>query len=147
MRDVRVQQDDFDAGAALAALSGLGAGAVSSFIGLVRRDDGLTAMTLEHYPAMTLAALNALAAAAEARWDLSGLILVHRYGRLIPGEQIVLVAVASRHRAAALEATAFLIDCLKTDAPFWKKEEFADGHVSWVDAKTSDDAAASRWID
>lgn len=145
MKQVSVQSADFDAGAALDALGREGAGAVASFVGLVRGDGGLSAMTLEHYPAMTQTALDALADEAASRWPLSGIIVIHRVGRLVPGDRIVLVATASAHRAAALEACTFLIDRLKTDAPFWKKEEFADGTSRWVDARESDTAAATRW--
>jgi molybdopterin synthase catalytic subunit len=143
IRDIRIQQANFDPGAELARVET--SGAVASFTGLVRGDGGLTTMTLEHYPGMTEAALVAIAAEAEARWLLTGLILVHRIGQLAPGNRIVLVATASPHRAAALEACAFLIDRLKTDAPFWKKESFADGRENWVDARESDDEAAGRW--
>jgi molybdopterin synthase catalytic subunit len=145
MRRIAVQAEDFDAGAELTALGRLGSGAVVSFIGQVRGNGGLIAMTLEHYPAMTTAALEALAAEAEARWPLDGLVVIHRVGRLVPGDRIVFVATASRHRAAALEGCAFLIDRLKTGAPFWKKEEFADGAARWVDALDSDNEAAARW--
>lgn len=145
MKQVSVQSADFDAGAALDALGREGAGAVASFVGLVRGDGGLSAMTLEHYPAMTQTALDSLADEAASRWPLSGFIVIHRVGRLVPGDRIVLVATASAHRAAALEACTFLIDRLKTDAPFWKKEEFDDGTSRWVDARESDTAAATRW--
>lgn len=139
---VSVQQADFDPGVELAAFR---AGAVASFIGHVRGDDGLVSMTLEHYPAMTGLALEALAQEAARRWALEGVTLIHRVGRLVPGERIVLVVTASRHRAAALEACAFLIDRLKTDAPFWKKEEFVGGEARWVEARASDGEAAGRW--
>lgn len=119
-------------------------GAVASFTGLVRADDGLTALTLEHYPAMTARAMAAVAAEAEARWPLLGGTVIHRVGRLLPGEPIVLVAVASAHRAAAFAAAAFLMDWLKTRAPFWKLEEFG-GSSRWVAAKAEDDDAAERW--
>lgn len=145
MRRIAIQPDDFDTGAELAALGQGNTGAVASFIGHVRGDGGLIAMTLEHYPGMTEAALAALADEAETRWALSGLTLIHRVGRLVPGDRIVLVATASAHRAAALDACAFLIDRLKTDAPFWKKEEDGNGTARWVDARDSDDAAAARW--
>lgn len=145
MRRVLVQAEDFDPGSELAALGTLGSGGVASFVGHVRGGDGLVAMTLEHYPAMTARALDTLAGEAEARWPLDGVTLIHRVGRLAPGDRIVFVGTASRHRAAALEACAFLIDRLKTDAPFWKKEEFAAGRSTWVEARTSDDAAARRW--
>lgn len=145
MKRVLVQSQDFDPGAELAELGAFGSGGVASFIGHVRGDGGLIAMTLEHYPAMTAAALDALADEAIARWSLDGATLIHRIGRLVPGARIVFVATAACHRAAALEACAYLIDRLKTDAPFWKKEEFADGRVAWVEAKGSDDEAAQRW--
>lgn len=145
MRRVLVQTEDFDPGSELAALGGLGSGGVASFVGHVRGGDGLIAMTLEHYPAMTGAALDALAGEAAARWSLDGVTLIHRVGRLFPGDRIVFVGAASRHRAAALEACAFLIDRLKTDAPFWKKEEFGDGRSAWVESRASDDEAARRW--
>jgi len=145
VRRICVQTEDFDSGAELARLETLGGGAVASFTGLVRGDDGLTALTLEHYPGMTEAALSALADQAEARWPLAGLVLIHRVGRMAVGERIVLVATASPHRAAALEACSFLIDRLKTDAPFWKKEERGSGESRWVKARASDDQAAARW--
>jgi molybdopterin synthase catalytic subunit len=147
MRKISVQAEDFDAGAELAALSA-GAGGVASFIGVVRGEvegKALAALRLEHYPGMTEKALTRLAEAAEARWALSGCCIIHRVGRLTPGQSIVLVATASRHRGAALEATAFLIDQLKTNAPFWKAEEFADGSTQWVAARESDEAAAKSW--
>jgi molybdopterin synthase catalytic subunit len=147
MRHISVQEADFDATAELGRLAA-GAGGVASFIGVVRGEAGgraLAAMRLEHYPGMTEKALAALADAAAARWELSGCTIIHRIGRLRPGQNIVLVATASRHRAAALAATAFLIDQLKTGAPFWKAEEFADGTVAWVDARDSDTAAAAAW--
>jgi molybdopterin synthase catalytic subunit len=147
MRKISVQAEDFDTGAELAALSA-GAGGVASFIGVVRGEvDGkaLAALRLEHYPGMTEKALVRLAEAAEARWALSGCCIIHRVGRLTPGQTIVLVATASRHRAASLEATAFLIDQLKTNAPFWKEEEFADGSTHWVAARDSDETAAKAW--
>jgi molybdopterin synthase catalytic subunit len=102
-------------------------------------------MTLEHYPAMTQAALSALAAEADTRWALSGIILIHRVGELKAGERIVLIATASAHRKDALQACAFLIDRLKTEAPFWKKERGADGAEAWVGARESDNDAAARW--
>ena len=142
---VRVHAEDFDPAAELARLEALGGGGVASFTGLVRGDDGLAAMTLEHYPAMTQAALEAMAAEAARRWPLAGLTVIHRFGRLVPGDRIVFVGTASRHRAAALEACAFLIDWLKTDAPFWKCEEWSGGERRWVEAKSSDDAARDRW--
>lgn len=141
---IRVQTDDFDPGAELTVLEATGAGAVASFTGLVRTDDGVTALTLDHYPGMTQRALEALAAEAHARWPLTALTLIHRVGRLESGARIVFVGTASAHRAAALEACAFLIDRLKTDAPFWKREHLA-GEDRWVEAKGRDDAAAEKW--
>ncbi len=143
MKQVVVQVEDFDTAALIAALET--SGAVASFTGLVRSDDGVTALALEHYPGMTEKALNALADAALDRWPLAGVIIVHRVGKLLSGDRIVFVGTASAHRAAALEACAFLIDRLKTDAPFWKKEWLADGSSRWVDARESDDDAAQRW--
>ncbi len=146
----RVQAEPFDAAAEVAALSAgrTDVGAVVSFTGLVRGDANdlgdLVSLTLEHYPAMTGRALAAIAAEAEARWPLLGGVVIHRVGRLLPGEAIVLVAVASAHRAAAFDAAAFLMDWLKTRAPFWKAEERGGG-TTWVDARASDDDAAARW--
>jgi molybdopterin synthase catalytic subunit len=145
MISVRVGPDDFDAGVELAALGTDGVGGIASFTGIVRGGEGLVSLTLEHYPAMTQRALDMLAEQAMARWQLEGVTIVHRVGHMVPGERIVLVGVASAHRAAALEACAFLIDALKTRAPFWKRERFADGRDAWVDARSSDDEAAARW--
>lgn len=147
---VRVEVGTFDAAAEVAGLTaGRGDfGAVVSFTGHVRADPndkgGLTALTLEHYPAMTERALAAIAAEAVARWPLTGGTIVHRVGRMLPGDAIVLVAVASAHRGAAFQAAEFLIDWLKTKAPFWKAEERPDG-TRWVAAKPGDDIAAERW--
>jgi molybdopterin synthase catalytic subunit len=141
---VRVQAGDFDPGAELAVLEALGGGAVASFTGLVRGDGGLVAMTLEHYPAMTESALRAIAVEAASRWPLLGGAVIHRFGRLVPGERIVFVGTASAHRQAAFDACAFLMDWLKTKAPFWKYEERA-GSASWVEARREDDSAAARW--
>jgi len=147
---VKVQAADFDLGAELADLSAgrLQVGGVASFVGLVRDmapDGGAqSSMTLEHYPGMTEKQLAAIAEEAARRWPLEACLVIHRFGRLLPGERIVLVATASAHRAAALESCAFLIDWLKTRAPFWKVED--DGHQQrWVEARASDDAAAERW--
>ncbi|MEQ8398203.1 molybdenum cofactor biosynthesis protein MoaE [Thalassobaculum sp.] len=146
---VRVQEEDFDIGAELVqmtagdhAIGGLGV-----FVGLVRDiagDAAVAGMTLEHYPGMTERQLEAIETEACTRWPLQATRIVHRVGRLEPGDNIVLVACASAHRQAALDATAFLIDWLKTKAPFWKLEETQDGE-QWVDARESDDAAAARW--
>jgi molybdopterin synthase catalytic subunit len=142
---VRVQPEPFDPGIELAALEALGGGGIASFTGIVRGDGGLVELLLEHHPGMTSATLEQIAAEAARRWPLLGITLIHRIGALAPGERIVFVGTASRHRAAALEACAFLIDWLKTAAPFWKRERFADGRSSWVDARIEDDEAAARW--
>jgi len=146
----RVQHDPIDVGAAFAALVAgrTDIGGVGSFIGTVRgtaQGRPITEMALEHYPGMTERALAAIAAEAAARWRLLGATIIHRVGSMAPGETIVLVLAASAHRHDALEATAFLIDWLKTKAPFWKKETFADGSHAWVDARESDEAAAEKW--
>jgi len=148
---IRVQQQDFDPGAEIAALTAgkTHIGGVASFIGLVRdMADGsdVTAMTLEHYPGMTERQLEEIEAQAHKRWPLDASLIIHRYGRLEPGERIVLVVTASSHRQAALESCAFLIDWLKTQAPFWKLEATPDGE-HWVEARASDDTAAKRWRD
>jgi len=148
---VRVQQDDFDVGAELAALTegNHAIGGIASFVGVVREmagDEKIGAMTLEHYPGMTERALAEIEAEARRRWPLEACLIVHRFGRLEPGDRIVMVATASAHRQAALEACAFLIDWLKTKAPFWKLEETAGGS-KWVDARDTDSAATKRWIE
>ena len=147
MARIAVQEAPFDLAAESAALSAgrTDVGAIASFVGLCRADDGLSAMVLEHYPAMTERAIAKIVAEAEARWPLTGCTVIHRVGRLEPGAPIVLVLTASSHRAAALESCAFLIDWLKTKAPFWKREELAAGGTRWVEAKAGDDAAADRW--
>jgi molybdopterin synthase catalytic subunit len=146
MTTIRIQTEDFDAGAEIAALSKNNAhvGAVASFVGVVRGDDGLTALTLEHYPAMTQSEIAKIAAEAKQRWKLEGITIIHRTGRLPLGAQVVFVGVASGHRGAAFEACEFLMDYLKTRAPFWKQEERGE-KTGWVEAKTSDDAQAARW--
>jgi molybdopterin synthase catalytic subunit len=143
---IRVQTEDFDVNDELEALAreGTDVGAIASFVGIVRGDDGLTAMRLEHYPGMTEREIARHADEARARWPLDGVTIIHRTGRLKEGERIVLVAVASRHRAAAFEACQFLMDYLKTKAPFWKEEERGTKR-DWVVAKSSDDKAAERW--
>ncbi len=141
---IAIQTEPFDIADEIAALETGGAGAVASFTGIVRGDDGVEAIELEHYSAMTEASLAALADEAQRRWNLAGATIVHRVGKMAVGEQIVLVATASAHRAEALEACAFLIDRLKTDAPFWKKE-YRGGEARWVEAKASDDARAGQW--
>jgi molybdopterin synthase catalytic subunit len=151
---IKVQREDFDIGAELSALSAGNTqiGGVASFTGLVRdiapaaagKSAGSSSMTLEHYPGMTEKQLTAIAEEASRRWPLDACLIIHRFGKLLPGDRIVLVATASAHREAALEACAFLIDWLKTKAPFWKLED--DGAAqNWVAAKDSDDAAAARW--
>jgi molybdopterin synthase catalytic subunit len=143
---IRVQRADFDLGAELAALRAgrTDIGALVSFTGLVRDAGGLRAMELEHYPGMTEKALEAIEAEARSRWPLQACLIVHRYGRLAPGEQIMMVATASAHRAAAFEAAAFLMDYLKSRAPFWKKETGPEG-AAWVEARAEDEAALVRW--
>ena len=144
---IRVQEASFDLAGETAALS-MGradVGGIASFVGLCRADDGLQALVLEHYPGMTERAIAGIAAQAAARWSLTGCTVIHRVGRILPGEGIVLVLAASRHRTAALEACAFLIDWLKTGAPFWKREEFADGAERWVASRQEDEARAKGW--
>jgi molybdopterin synthase catalytic subunit len=146
---IRVQREDFDPGAEIAALTAgkTHIGGVASFIGLVRDvadGEGVKAMMLEHYPGMTERQLDEIDKEAHKRWPLDASLVVHRYGRLEPGDRIVLVVTASAHRQAALDACAFLIDWLKTQAPFWKLEDTGDGE-RWVEARASDDKAAARW--
>jgi molybdopterin synthase catalytic subunit len=128
----------------LAALEERGAGAVATFTGVVRGDGGVTALELEHYPGMTEAVLCDLAEVATERWDLLGVTIVHRIGRMTVGERIVFVGTAAHHRREALEACAYLIDRLKTDAPFWKREWRGEA-AAWVAARASDADAAARW--
>jgi molybdopterin synthase catalytic subunit len=147
---VRIQTEDFEIGAEVARiLSGrTDVGAVVTFTGTVRAEAGgrpIAAMTLEHYPGMTEQELARLEAEANSRWPLQASLIVHRVGPLKPGDNIVLVVTASAHREAAFEAAAFLMDYLKTRAPFWKKEVGPDGKARWVDARDSDDRAAARW--
>ncbi|WP_311267206.1 molybdenum cofactor biosynthesis protein MoaE [Sphingobium sp. WCS2017Hpa-17] len=145
MKRVAIQSGDFDVAAELAALESLGGGGVASFTGIVRSEGGLIALELEHYPAMTTAQVDRIVEEALARWPLLGVSVIHRFGRLEPGARIVFVGAASRHRAAALESCAFLIDWLKSDAPFWKKAHFADGATAWVEARAEDEAKAKGW--
>jgi molybdopterin synthase catalytic subunit len=142
---VRIQREDFDIAAEVAALSKGRAdiGAVATFTGICR-DDGIVAMTLEHYPGMAEAEIERHVEEAQARWPLLGVTVIHRHGRMVPGDNIVLVATASSHREAAFAAAEFLMDYLKTHAPFWKKEERA-GNTRWVEARDIDTAAAQRW--
>ncbi len=146
---IRVQEEDFDVGAEIAALvrGNHKIGGVVTFVGLVREVTGgapIEAITLEHYPGMTERGLAKIEAEANRRWPLSASLIVHRCGRLEPGERIVLVITASAHRRAAFEACEFLVDWLKTKAPFWKLEETGEGG-RWVEARGADAAAAERW--
>ena len=146
MKIVRISNAAIQPDQELAALTGLGGGALASFTGIVRDDGGVTAIELEHYPGMTEASLYRLIEAATARWALLGAVITHRVGIIPLGTPVVVVGAASLHRAEALEATAFLIDRLKTEAPFWKREHYADGSAKWVEAKASDEARAERWV-
>jgi molybdopterin synthase catalytic subunit len=146
---IRIQQDDFDVAQEIAALTNgrKDIGAVVTFTGICRGDDSgkvVAALTLEHYPGMAEAEIARHAETATSRWPLSALTIIHRVGRIAPGENIVLVVTASVHRQAAFQAAEFLMDYLKAHAPFWKREEGAAG-ASWVDAREHDDAAADRW--
>ena len=147
--EIRVQEADFDVGREIAAVSAgdTGVGGVASFVGLVRgaaAGSAIGAMTLEHYPGMTEKALGAIADEARGRWDVIDILIIHRVGRMLPTDQIVFVAVTSAHRGEAFAACEFLMDFLKTRAPFWKKEQTPAGS-RWVDAREADDAAAGRW--
>jgi molybdopterin synthase catalytic subunit len=146
---VRIQREDFDTGAEIAAVSNgrSGIGAVVSFSGLCRDEGGsLSALELEHYPGMAEAEIGRIAREAASRWPVEAITVIHRHGRIAPGENIVLVVTASSHRQAAFDAASFLMDFLKSSAPFWKKEHHADGSVGgWVDAKDTDEQALGRW--
>lgn len=146
---ISIQAQDFDVAAEIAALTDGRAdlGAVVTFSGLCRDEGGvLTALELEHYPGMAEAEIGRIAAEAVGRWPLQGVTVIHRHGRIRPGENIVLVVTVSAHRQAAFEAADFLMDYLKSRAPFWKKEHWADGtEGGWVEAKDSDEQAAARW--
>jgi molybdopterin synthase catalytic subunit len=149
---IRVQREDFDIGAEVRTLTAGRAdlGAIVTFTGTVRDSAGgkpIAAMTLEHYPGMTEKELARIEAEAARRWPLAASLIVHRYGRLVPGDNIVLVVTASAHREAAFAAAEFLMDYLKTQAPFWKSEEGADGAAAWVEAREADDTALRRWED
>ncbi len=146
---IRIQEADFDVGQEISALTKgrTDIGAVVSFSGICRGSEAgetIAALTLEHYPGMAEAEIARHAATAMSRWPLSGLTIVHRVGRIAPGENIVLVLTASQHRQAAFQAAEFLMDYLKANAPFWKREESAGG-TNWVDARHHDDDAAARW--
>ena len=145
MKRVAIQADDFDVGGDLAALEAVGGGGVASFTGVVRGGDGLVALELEQYPAMTQAQVGRIVDEAMGRWPLLGVSVIHRFGRLEPGARIVFVGTAARHRTAALESCAFLIDWMKSDAPFWKKEHFAGGATQWVAARDEDAVKAQGW--
>jgi molybdopterin synthase catalytic subunit len=145
---VKIQVEDFDLNAEVARLTNgrKDVGAVVTFSGLCRDEAGtLSALELEHYPGMAEAEILRIAEQAVARWPLTGLTAIHRHGRIEPGENIVLVVAASSHRDAAFQAASFLMDYLKTRAPFWKKEHLREGAGDWVEAKSSDDEAAKRW--
>ena len=147
---VRVQREGFDVGAEIRALTAgrVDVGAIVTFTGTVRGESGgraLRSMALEHYPGMTERELERVEAEALARWPLAASLIVHRIGELVPGDDIVLVVTASAHRQAAFDAAAFLMDYLKTRAPFWKKETAVDGSGGWVDARETETAAAARW--
>jgi len=146
---VKVQQEDFDVGAEIAAFrrANPGIGAIASFIGLVRdvnEGDAIAGMSLEHYPGMTEKALAGIIEEAKQRWDIIDALVIHRVGELKPLDQIVLVVVSGAHRGATFAACEFVMDYLKTRAPFWKKEQTAGG-ARWVEARVSDDQAAERW--
>jgi molybdopterin synthase catalytic subunit len=146
---VRIQREDFDAAAEAAALTRgrTDVGAIVTFTGLCRDEGGsLAALELEHYPGMAEDEILRVASEAEMRWPILGGVAIHRFGKIAPGENIVLVVIASSHRAAAFEAAEFMMDYLKTRAPFWKKEHLVDGREGgWVEAKDADDEAADRW--
>jgi molybdopterin synthase catalytic subunit len=141
---ILIQKEDFDISAQIAALAAEDTGAVATFTGKVRKEGDLAALTLEHYPGMTEREIGRIVEDAKARWPLMGVTVVHRVGRLVPGDNIVLVAVAAKHRHAAFEACQFLMDYLKTRAPFWKEEDRDSGR-HWVEARHTDDKAAARW--
>jgi molybdopterin synthase catalytic subunit len=146
---VRIQTEDFDLGAEVDALTrgDRRIGACASFVGLVRdmnEGDGVAEMTLEHYPGMTERAIGEIVEQALRRWKILDALVIHRYGRLLPGERIVLVVVVGTHRGEAFAACEFIMDYLKTRAPFWKKEQTPDG-ARWVEARETDDRAAARW--
>jgi molybdopterin synthase catalytic subunit len=148
--DIRVQEEPFDLGAETEGFAARqrGMGAVVTFTGIVRdlEDGGLRHMQIEHYPGMTQKALAAIAQEAGQRWDLGDVLVIHRYGRLAPEDRIMMVATSSRHRAHAFEAAAFLMDFLKSRAPFWKQEVTATG-ADWVAARAEDEAALATWAD
>ena len=147
---IRVQTEDFDIGAEISRMTAgkTEIGGLASFVGLVRDyagDEKISSMTLEHYPGMTEKQLSRLEAEARERWDLQDALIIHRYGTLNPGDRIVLVATASAHREASLESCQFLIDWLKTKAPFWKLEDRESG-AQWVESRSEDSVAADKWV-
>ena len=146
---ISVQEESFELGAEAEAFAQANnsSGAIVTFTGIVRDADqgGLVAMEIEHYPGMTLKALTEIAQTAKDRWSLGDALVIHRYGRLAPGEQIMMVATASRHRKDAFEAAEYLMDYLKSRAPFWKKEILHDGAADWVASKDEDEDALTRW--
>jgi molybdopterin synthase catalytic subunit len=146
LSEIRIQREDFDPGAEIAALGETAGnvGAIATFVGLVRGDGGLVAMTLDHYPGFAEREISAHVAEAKKRWPLLGVRIVHRVGRLTPRERIVFAGAASSHRQAAFEAAEFLMDYLKTHAPFWKLEERASG-ATWVEARSQDEESVKRW--
>lgn len=145
MITVLVSESDFNAGHEIDKLSALGGGAVASFVGQVRGDPGLEALELEHYPAMTDKALLDIANTADQKWALHGITIIHRVGKLPLGAQIVLVCTSSDHRQASFEACSYIMDRLKTDAPFWKKQWLTNGTADWIEERQSDLAAAQNW--
>ncbi len=145
---VRVQSEEFDPSVELKGFGRVGTsvGAVVSFTGVVRDDDGtLDRMEIEHYPGMTEKAIAGMVERATTRWELADCLVIHRHGAMRPGDQIMMVATAAKHRVAAFEAAEFLMDYLKSRAPFWKKEFTQTGNTSWVDAKVNDEEALKRW--
>ena len=144
MITIRIQREDFDIGAEAGKLDAENTGAVVTFTGMVRKEGDLASLTLEHYPQMTEREIARIAGEAETRWPLLGVTIIHRVGKLLPGDRIVLVAVAASHRGAAFQACEFLMDYLKTRAPFWKRED-RNGESAWVETRVSDKKAADRW--
>ncbi len=145
MIKVEVGAADFDIGVETLKVAGLGGGAIASFVGQVRDDGNLKTLALEHYPAMTRRALQEIAETAQSGWSLHAVTIIHRVGQLSVGENIVLVVTGSDHRKAAMESCSFIMDKLKTVAPFWKKETRADGATKWVEERASDIKASEKW--
>jgi len=142
---IAVGPEDFDIAAETRRVAGQGGGAIASFIGQVRDDGNLASLELEHYPAMTEKALTAIAEQALSDWPLHAVTIIHRVGKLVVGDNIVLVLTGSDHREAAMESCSFIMDRLKTVAPFWKKETRADGATKWIEERPSDIEAAGKW--